>query len=82
MAQRAERIVFLGVPTLIWGAGPGGWLLLGILAWITVVSWITVLQRVVHVRRITVAAAETRTRDGGSQAVKSTPRTSHLAPRT
>jgi CDP-diacylglycerol--glycerol-3-phosphate 3-phosphatidyltransferase len=56
MAQRAERIVYLGVPTLIWGAGPNGWLLLGILIWLTVVSWITVVQRVAHVWRITRAA--------------------------
>lgn len=53
MAQRAERIVFLGVPTLVFGAGPGGWLLLGILAWLTIVSWITVFQRIAHVYRIT-----------------------------
>jgi CDP-diacylglycerol--glycerol-3-phosphate 3-phosphatidyltransferase len=53
VAQRAERIVFLGAPTLIWGAGPGGWLLLGILVWLTVVSWITVIQRIAHVWRVT-----------------------------
>lgn len=57
MAQRAERIVYLAVPTMIWGAGPGGWLLLGILSWLTLVSWITVAQRIVHVHRITEGAA-------------------------
>ena len=53
MAQRAERIVFLGVPTLFFGAGKHGWMLLGILAWLTLVSWITVVQRIVHVYKIT-----------------------------
>jgi len=53
MAQRAERIVFLGGPTLFFGAGPRGWLLLIILAWLTLVSWITVVQRIVHVYKIT-----------------------------
>lgn len=57
MAQRAERIVYLAVPTMIWGAGPGGWLLLGILAWLTLVSWITVVQRIAYVHRITEGAA-------------------------
>jgi len=56
MAQRAERIVFLGVPTAIWAAGPSGWLLLGILVWLTLVSWITVVQRIHHVWRITRGA--------------------------
>lgn len=53
VAQRAERIVFLGVPTTLFGAGPGGWLLLGILSWLTIVSWITVFQRIAHVHRVT-----------------------------
>lgn len=52
VAQRAERIVFLGAPTMIWGTGRGGWLLLGILVWLTVVSWITVVQRINHVWRV------------------------------
>ncbi|HWO88570.1 MAG TPA: CDP-alcohol phosphatidyltransferase family protein [Gemmatimonadales bacterium] len=60
MAQRAERIVYLAVPTIIWGAGPGGWLLLGILSWLTLVSWITVVQRIAHVYRITEGAAAPR----------------------
>lgn len=53
MAQRAERLVFLGVPTLFFGAGKHGWMLLGILAWLTLISWITVVQRIMHVYRIT-----------------------------
>ncbi len=53
MAQRAERILFIAVPTLIWGAGRHGELLLGILALLMVLSFITVVQRIVHVWRIT-----------------------------
>jgi len=54
MAQRAERLVFLGVPTLFFGAGgEQGWMLLAILAWLTLISWITVVQRIMHVYRIT-----------------------------
>lgn len=53
MATRAERILFLGVPTLFFGAGPKGWLLLGILGWLTLISWITVVQRIAYVHKAT-----------------------------
>ncbi len=56
MAQRAERIVFLGVPIAFFGAGPGGFLLLAILFWLTLISWITVVQRILHVQNVTRAA--------------------------
>jgi CDP-diacylglycerol--glycerol-3-phosphate 3-phosphatidyltransferase len=49
IAQRAERIVLIGVPVLIWRAGPGGWMLLGILAFLFFTSGITAVQRIVHV---------------------------------
>jgi CDP-diacylglycerol--glycerol-3-phosphate 3-phosphatidyltransferase len=49
MATRAERIIFLGGPTLFFGSGPGGYLLLGILAFLTLISWITVYQRIAFV---------------------------------
>ena len=53
MAQRAERIVFLGGATLFFGAGSHGWMLLGILAGLSLVSWITMVQRIWHVYNIT-----------------------------
>lgn len=53
MAQRAERILFIAVPTLIWGAGRHGELLLSILALLMVLSLITVFQRIMHVWGIT-----------------------------
>jgi CDP-diacylglycerol--glycerol-3-phosphate 3-phosphatidyltransferase len=46
MAPRAERVIPLGVATLFFGSGPGGYLLLGILALLTLISWITVVQRI------------------------------------
>jgi len=46
-----ERIIFLGGPTLFFGSGPGGWMLLGILAFLTLISWITVVQRISYVYR-------------------------------
>jgi len=53
MAQRADRIILLAVPTLFFGAGPDGWLLLGILIVLTIISWITVFQRIWHVFDVT-----------------------------
>ncbi len=60
IAQRPERIVGLGVPTLFFGAGPHGWLLLALMAALAVVNAITVIQRVAHVYRLTVAPSAAR----------------------
>ena len=53
VAQRAERILGLGLPTLVFSAGPGGFLLLGIVAVLALLAVITVVQRIVHVRKLT-----------------------------
>lgn len=53
IAQRAERILGLGIPSLFVGAGPDGLVLFGIVALLAVLSVITVGQRIVYVRRIT-----------------------------
>lgn len=53
MAQRAERIILLAAPTLFFGAGPDGWLLLVLLAMLTAISWVTVIQRIYHVYDVT-----------------------------
>jgi CDP-diacylglycerol--glycerol-3-phosphate 3-phosphatidyltransferase len=53
IAQRPERIVGLGVPTLFLGAGPHGWLLLGLMLVLAIANTITVIQRVAHVYRLT-----------------------------
>lgn len=52
-AQRAERILLMGIPTLFVGAGPGGFVLLGVVSVLAVLSVITVVQRIAHVRKIT-----------------------------
>lgn len=57
IAQRAERILGLGVPSLAVGAGPDGFVLLGIVAVLALLSTITVVQRIVHVNTITRVAA-------------------------
>lgn len=55
LAQRAERILGLGAPTLLFAAGPNGMLLFGIVALLAVVAAITVVQRIAHVHRVTRA---------------------------
>ncbi|MFQ6047516.1 MAG: hypothetical protein ACE5PT_14355, partial [Gemmatimonadales bacterium] len=50
IAQRAERVLGLGVPTLFFGAGPQGMLLLAVVAVLAAVAVITVVQRMLHVR--------------------------------
>ncbi len=57
LAQRPERILGLGAPTLLFGAGPNGLLLLVIISILAVLSWITVVQRVAHVYRATNGAS-------------------------
>jgi CDP-diacylglycerol--glycerol-3-phosphate 3-phosphatidyltransferase len=53
LAQRAERILGLGVPTLFFAAGPQGRLLLAIVLILAVVAAVTVVQRIIHVYRLT-----------------------------
>jgi CDP-diacylglycerol--glycerol-3-phosphate 3-phosphatidyltransferase len=52
IAQRAERILGLGVPTLLFSAGHNGLLLLGIVTFLAVIALITVVQRIAHVRKV------------------------------
>jgi CDP-diacylglycerol--glycerol-3-phosphate 3-phosphatidyltransferase len=54
IAQRPERIAGLGVPTLVFGAGPHGWLLLGLMLALAIANTITVIQRIAHVYRLAV----------------------------
>ena len=62
IAQRAERIIGLGVPTLLFGAGPRvgpgsqGIMLEGIVGILTVLALITIVQRIVHVHGAANAA--------------------------
>jgi CDP-diacylglycerol--glycerol-3-phosphate 3-phosphatidyltransferase len=52
IAQRAERILGLGVPSLFFGAGPSGFLLLGIVTFLALIAFLTVIQRIMHVREV------------------------------
>lgn len=53
LVQRAERIVGLGVPTVLFGAGPQGLLLFWIVSILALASVITVVQRFVYVYQVT-----------------------------
>ncbi len=60
VAQRAERILGLGLPTLLLGAGSGALVLTGIVAVLTALSIITVGQRFAHVYRATANDVQSR----------------------
>src|SRR5213593_1651996 len=51
VAQRAERVLLLGVPTLFFGAGNRGALLFWIVVILAVATSVTVVQRVIYVAR-------------------------------
>lgn len=53
VVQRAERVVGLGAPSLIFGAGPQGLLLFALVTSLAIFSAVTVVQRVIHVYRLT-----------------------------
>ena len=52
IAQRAERVIGLGIISLLVGAGPSALVLEGAVALLAVASTITVVQRFVYVHRI------------------------------
>jgi CDP-diacylglycerol--glycerol-3-phosphate 3-phosphatidyltransferase len=56
LVQRADRILGVGVPTLVFGAGPHGVLLLVIVGVLAMLSWTTVAQRVAYVFQATADA--------------------------
>ncbi len=56
LVQRAERIVGLGVPTVLVGAGPQGLVLFWIVTLLALASVITVVQRFVYVYQVTEGA--------------------------
>jgi phosphatidylinositol phosphate synthase len=60
IAQRAERFLLLGAPTVVFGAGHNGLLLLWIVGILALITAITVVQRVVYVARIAGTAPKTR----------------------
>jgi CDP-diacylglycerol--glycerol-3-phosphate 3-phosphatidyltransferase len=53
IVQRAERLLAIGVPSVLVGAGPRGIVLQVIVAVLAVLSTVTVVQRFVYVYRVT-----------------------------
>jgi CDP-diacylglycerol--glycerol-3-phosphate 3-phosphatidyltransferase len=53
LVQRAERILLLGIPSVLFGAGPEGRLLFWIVLVLALASVITVVQRFVYVYQVT-----------------------------
>src|SRR5437764_15483842 len=51
IAQRAERVLLLGAPTLFFGAGTRGALLFWLIAILALATTVTVVQRVLYVAR-------------------------------
>src|SRR5437660_163104 len=68
IAQRAERFLVLGVPTLFFGAGRNGVLLFWLIVILAVVTSLTVIQRVIHVARNTSREGAARPFVGGGNA--------------
>jgi CDP-diacylglycerol--glycerol-3-phosphate 3-phosphatidyltransferase len=66
IAQRAERILLLGLPSVVVGAGPRGLVLFWIVAFLALTSVITVVQRFVHVYRVAEASSAPATPKGSS----------------
>jgi CDP-diacylglycerol--glycerol-3-phosphate 3-phosphatidyltransferase len=56
LVQRAERILLVGIPSLVWGAGDAGQVLFWIVAILALTSVITVVQRFVYVYQVTEGA--------------------------
>jgi CDP-diacylglycerol--glycerol-3-phosphate 3-phosphatidyltransferase len=53
MMQRPERVTLLSAPQAFFGLALGGWVLMLIVALLSVTAWITAVQRIVYVHRVT-----------------------------
>jgi CDP-diacylglycerol--glycerol-3-phosphate 3-phosphatidyltransferase len=73
IAQRAERILGLGVASLVVGAGPSALVLEGIVALLAIASIITVVQRFVYVYRTANGLDETPTSGAAKPSASSRP---------
>ena len=77
IAARAERILLLGAPALLFGPGPHGALLYWIVVVLALATVVTVVQRVVHVARIAGAAPRPAVRRETLPGVAATRRKGH-----
>jgi CDP-diacylglycerol--glycerol-3-phosphate 3-phosphatidyltransferase len=55
LMQRPERVVLLSAPQAFFGLAIDGYVLMGIVALLTVTAWVTAVQRVAYVHRVTRA---------------------------
>lgn len=60
IVQRAERMIMIGVPSLIVGAGPNGVVLQVLTVLLAILSTITVVQRFVYVYQVTEGTPDSR----------------------
>jgi CDP-diacylglycerol--glycerol-3-phosphate 3-phosphatidyltransferase len=60
IVQRAERLLGIGIPTVLVGAGPNGVVIQVIVAVLAVLSTVTVVQRFIYVYRISDVAPRDR----------------------
>lgn len=70
IAPRAERVLVLGVPALVVGAGPRGEVLLATVGLLALVTSVTVVQRVVYVRKVLSGDAIRRRAPEGTRATR------------
>lgn len=56
--QRPERVTLLSAPQAFFGLALNGWVLIAIVALLTVTAWITAVQRIVFVHRALGSSAE------------------------
>ncbi len=60
IVQRAERMIMIGVPSLIVGAGPNGVVLQVLTVLLAILSTITVVQRFVYVYQVTEGTPDSK----------------------
>jgi CDP-diacylglycerol---glycerol-3-phosphate 3-phosphatidyltransferase len=70
MMQRPERVTLLSAPQALFGLALDGWVLMAIVALLTVTAWITAVQRILFVRAVTaeIDAASVRAADAAHAA--------------
>src|SRR5690349_18436961 len=70
MMQRPERVTLLSAPQAFFGLALDGWVLMLIVALLSVTAWITAVQRILYVRAVTaeIDAASVRAADAAHAA--------------
>ncbi len=79
LMQRPERVVLLSAPQAFFGLFWSGWVLMGIIVFLTVTAWITAVQRISFVHKATLAKDPVHLRVLGDST--SQPQTPAISPR-